>query len=135
MIVQSLAFYLFAAILVAAAVMVISARNPVHSVLWLILSFFSAAGLFVLLARLVGTSAARAAGGLAGFVGQPAILAGGLNGRGCFHRLAKDLHRYTRGRCNMILRARRRGCGRVCVLASVTDHLAVSLSLAFSASG
>src|SRR6187401_1899610 len=49
MIVQSLAFYLFAAILVASAVMVIAARNPVHSVLFLILAFVNAAGLFVLL--------------------------------------------------------------------------------------
>jgi NADH-quinone oxidoreductase subunit J len=49
MIVASLAFYLFAAVLVASAVMVISARNPVHSVLFLILAFFNAAGLFVLL--------------------------------------------------------------------------------------
>lgn len=44
-----LAFYLFAAATIGAAVMVISAKNPVHSVLWLILAFFSAAGLFVLL--------------------------------------------------------------------------------------
>jgi len=49
MIVQALAFYLFAAIMLAAAVMVISARNPVHSVLFLILAFFNAAGLFVLM--------------------------------------------------------------------------------------
>jgi NADH-quinone oxidoreductase subunit J len=42
------AFYVFAAIAVAAALMVVFARNPVHSVLWLILTFFSAAGLFVL---------------------------------------------------------------------------------------
>ena len=42
-------FYLFAAMTVAAAVMVITARNPVHAVLWLILAFFNAAGLFVLL--------------------------------------------------------------------------------------
>jgi NADH-quinone oxidoreductase subunit J len=49
MIVQGLAFYLFAAILVAAAVMVIAARNPVHSVLFLILAFFNAAGLFILI--------------------------------------------------------------------------------------
>ncbi len=49
MIIQALAFYLFAAITVAAAVMVISARNPVHSVLFLILAFFNAAGLFVLM--------------------------------------------------------------------------------------
>jgi NADH-quinone oxidoreductase subunit J len=46
---QALAFYLFSAILIASAVMVIGARNPVHSVLFLILSFFNAAGLFVLL--------------------------------------------------------------------------------------
>jgi len=45
----ALAFYLFAGTAVASGVMVISARNPVHSVLWLILAFFSAAGLFVLL--------------------------------------------------------------------------------------
>ncbi|MGY8992411.1 MAG: NADH-quinone oxidoreductase subunit J [Rhodospirillales bacterium] len=49
MIVQALAFYLFATIAVASAVMVISSRNPVHSVLFLILTFFNAGGLFVLL--------------------------------------------------------------------------------------
>jgi NADH-quinone oxidoreductase subunit J len=49
MIVQALAFYLFAAIAVASGVMVISARNPVHSVLFLILAFFNSAGLFVLM--------------------------------------------------------------------------------------
>ncbi len=49
MIVQALAFYLFAAVAVASGVMVISARNPVHSVLFLILAFFNAAGLFVLM--------------------------------------------------------------------------------------
>ena len=48
MIIQTLAFYLFAAITIAAGFMVISARNPVHSVLYLILAFFNAAGLFVL---------------------------------------------------------------------------------------
>jgi NADH-quinone oxidoreductase subunit J len=42
-------FYLFAAITVAAGLMVIWARNPVHAVLFLILAFFNAAGLFVLL--------------------------------------------------------------------------------------
>ncbi len=42
-------FYLFAALTVASAFMVISARNPVHAVLYLILAFFNAAGLFVLL--------------------------------------------------------------------------------------
>lgn len=47
--IASLVFYLFAAITVASAVMVISARNPVHSVLFLILAFFNAAGLFLLL--------------------------------------------------------------------------------------
>ncbi len=49
MIVQALAFYLFAAITVASGFMVIAARNPVHSVLFLILAFFNAAGLFVLM--------------------------------------------------------------------------------------
>ncbi len=48
MIVQQLVFYLFSFIAIASAVMVISARNPVHSVLFLILAFFNAAGLFVL---------------------------------------------------------------------------------------
>src|ERR1700737_3109085 len=42
-------FYLFSAMMIGAAVMVISTRNPVHSVLFLILAFFNAAGLFVLL--------------------------------------------------------------------------------------
>ena len=42
-------FYLFSAVTIASAVMVISARNPVHSVLFLILAFVNAAGLFVLL--------------------------------------------------------------------------------------
>ena len=46
--IQTLAFYLFAALVIASAVMVIMARNPVHSVLWLILAFFNAAGLMVL---------------------------------------------------------------------------------------
>ena len=44
-----LAFYLFATITISSAVLVIFARNPVHSVLWLILSFFNAAGLMLLL--------------------------------------------------------------------------------------
>ena len=49
MILQGIAFYVFAALLVASGVMVISARNPVHSVLFLILAFFQAAGLCVLM--------------------------------------------------------------------------------------
>lgn len=49
MIIQALAFYLFAAVAIASAFMVITVRNPVHSVLFLILTFFNAAGLFVLL--------------------------------------------------------------------------------------
>jgi len=49
MIIHALAFYLFATITVASGVMVISARNPVHSVLFLILAFFNAGGLFVLM--------------------------------------------------------------------------------------
>src|SRR5471032_3524589 len=46
---QGIAFWLLAASMIVAAVAVISARNPVHSVLFLIAAFFSAAGLFVLL--------------------------------------------------------------------------------------
>jgi NADH-quinone oxidoreductase subunit J len=42
-------FYLFSAVLIGSAFMVIAARNPVHAVLFLILAFFNAAGLFVLL--------------------------------------------------------------------------------------
>src|SRR5438477_4548350 len=49
MILQAIMFYLFAVIAVASGVMVVAARNPVHSVLFLILAFFNAAGLFVLL--------------------------------------------------------------------------------------
>ncbi len=49
MIVQALTFYLLAAVTLASGVMVISARNPVHSVLFLILAFFNSAGLFVLM--------------------------------------------------------------------------------------
>lgn len=47
--IQAFAFYMFASITIASAVMVISARNPVHSVLFLILAFFNSAGLFILL--------------------------------------------------------------------------------------
>ena len=49
MTVADLAFYAFSTVTVAAALMVTLSRNPVHSVLWLILTFLSAAGLFVLL--------------------------------------------------------------------------------------
>ncbi len=49
MLLQAIAFYAFAAILIASAFMVVVARNPVHSVFFLILAFFNAAGLFVLL--------------------------------------------------------------------------------------
>ena len=44
-----IAFYLLAAVAVVGGLMVVTAKNPVHSVLWLILAFFSSAGLFVLL--------------------------------------------------------------------------------------
>ena len=47
--IYTLGFYLFSSILLASAFMVIFARNPVHSVLFLILAFFNTAGLFVLL--------------------------------------------------------------------------------------
>ena len=49
MLLYSITFYIFAAVAVLSALMVISAKNPVHSVLFLILSFVNAAGLFVLL--------------------------------------------------------------------------------------
>lgn len=45
----AMAFYLFAVSLLTGGLMTVVSRNPVHSVLWLILSFISAAGLFVLL--------------------------------------------------------------------------------------
>jgi NADH-quinone oxidoreductase subunit J len=47
--VAAIFFYLFSAVAVASGVMVVSSRNPVHSVLFLILCFFNAAGLFILL--------------------------------------------------------------------------------------
>jgi NADH-quinone oxidoreductase subunit J len=47
--VQALFFYLFSAVLLGSCFLVIAARNPVHSVLFLILSFVNAAGLFMLL--------------------------------------------------------------------------------------
>ena len=46
---SALFFYLFAFVLIASALMVVSAKNPVHAVLFLILAFFNAAGLFILL--------------------------------------------------------------------------------------
>src|ERR1700761_581124 len=49
MIIASIMFYVFAAILVGSALAVVTLRNPVHSVLFLILAFFNAAALFVLL--------------------------------------------------------------------------------------
>jgi NADH-quinone oxidoreductase subunit J len=49
MIVQAIMFYVFAALAVASGVLVVFSRNPVHSVLFLIVAFFNAAGLFVLI--------------------------------------------------------------------------------------
>jgi NADH-quinone oxidoreductase subunit J len=46
--IQAIAFYLFAALVVASGAFTILARNPVHSVLWLILAFFNAAGLMII---------------------------------------------------------------------------------------
>jgi NADH-quinone oxidoreductase subunit J len=48
MVLQAAFFYAFAAVLVASAVMVVTSRNPVHSVLFLILAFFNAAALFLI---------------------------------------------------------------------------------------
>ena len=50
---QAIAFYIMAAATLGAALAVVSARNPVHSVLFLIAAFFSAAGLFVLVGEQV----------------------------------------------------------------------------------
>ena len=47
--IHAIAFYLFAALVIASGALTIFARNPVHSVLWLIMAFFNAAGLMVLL--------------------------------------------------------------------------------------
>ncbi|WP_324750028.1 NADH-quinone oxidoreductase subunit J [Sphingomonas sp. LY54] len=46
--IQTIVFYLFATLVIASGVMTIAARNPVHSVLWLIFAFFNAAGLMLL---------------------------------------------------------------------------------------
>ena len=46
--IQAFAFYLFAAVVLTSGAMTVASRNPVHSVLWLILAFFNAAGLMVL---------------------------------------------------------------------------------------
>ena len=46
--IHAIAFYIFATLVVASAALVIMSRNPVHSVLWLIVAFFNAAGLMVL---------------------------------------------------------------------------------------
>ncbi len=46
--IQAIAFYLFAIVVLVSGAMTIASRNPVHSVLWLILAFFNAAGLMVL---------------------------------------------------------------------------------------
>jgi NADH-quinone oxidoreductase subunit J len=49
MILPALFFYLFATVCIASAVMVVAAKNPVHSVLYLILAFVNASGLFVMM--------------------------------------------------------------------------------------
>ena len=46
--IQAIAFYLFATMVIASGVLTIMSRNPVHSVLWLILAFFNAAGLMII---------------------------------------------------------------------------------------
>jgi NADH-quinone oxidoreductase subunit J len=48
-VIQAIAFYLFAGVVLLSAALTISSRNPVHSVLWLILAFFNAAGLMVII--------------------------------------------------------------------------------------
>ena len=53
MIVAALFFYMFAGVCVASAIMVVAARNPVHSVLFLILAFVNAAALFVMMGAVI----------------------------------------------------------------------------------
>jgi NADH-quinone oxidoreductase subunit J len=48
-VIQAFAFYLFAVVTIASGVLTIGSRNPVHSVLWLILAFFNAAGLMLII--------------------------------------------------------------------------------------
>jgi len=48
-VIQVFVFYLFATLVIASGAMTVASRNPVHSVLWLILAFFNAAGLFLLM--------------------------------------------------------------------------------------
>jgi NADH-quinone oxidoreductase subunit J len=48
-VITAIIFYVFAFLVIASGVMVIASRNPVHSVLWLIMAFFNAAGLFLLI--------------------------------------------------------------------------------------
>ena len=52
--IETLFFYLFAGVMLASSVMVVVSRNPVYSVLFLILAFFNAAGLFVLIGQNFG---------------------------------------------------------------------------------
>jgi NADH-quinone oxidoreductase subunit J len=47
-VIQAIAFYLFAAMVILSGALTITSRNPVHSVLWLIMAFFNAAGLMLL---------------------------------------------------------------------------------------
>jgi NADH-quinone oxidoreductase subunit J len=47
-VIQAIAFYLFAIMVIVSGALTITSRNPVHAVLWLILAFFNAAGLMVL---------------------------------------------------------------------------------------
>ena len=78
--IENLAFYLFSFILLSSAVLVVSSRNPVHSVLFLILAFINAAVLFLILISftansthsLLGTAAAMDIGGrkMAGFASR-----------------------------------------------------------------
>ena len=65
--IQAIAFYLFATMVIASGVLTIMSRNPVHSVLWLILAFLSAAGSDCGIANVnIGTSGAEIGGAFGG---------------------------------------------------------------------
>jgi NADH-quinone oxidoreductase subunit J len=73
--IQAFAFYLFATVVIASGVMTIASRNPVHSVLWLILAFFNAAVLFLFVVMMLDVDFAQLRAGFARYLPFGALLA------------------------------------------------------------